>query len=122
MKQLDCEILIRKKEALPVPPSPPIAYIQSQPQPAVQTASTPSPMPAAAASPAPTPAASPPKAQPSKSSHRPIKCPMAGTFYRSPAPGEPPFVKVIDINVIRISNQDTPVSELMSFNVRAAFP
>ncbi|GMP99101.1 hypothetical protein CsSME_00046718 [Camellia sinensis var. sinensis] len=24
----------------------------------------------------------------------PLKCPMAGTFYRSPAPGEPPLVKV----------------------------
>ncbi|KAL8544686.1 hypothetical protein ACS0TY_005060 [Phlomoides rotata] len=94
MKQLDCEILIRKKEALPQPPSP-IQYIQSQPQPAVQTVSTPSPAPAAALSPPPTPASSPPKALP-KSSHRPVKCPMAGTFYRCPAPGEPPFVKVGD--------------------------
>ncbi|KAK4480193.1 hypothetical protein RD792_013255 [Penstemon davidsonii] len=95
MKQLDCELLIRKKEALPPPPSAPIQYVQSQPQPAVQ-APTQSPAPTAALSPAPTPAPAPPKAQPAKSSHPPLKCPMAGTFYRSPAPGEPAFVKVGD--------------------------
>ena len=59
-----------------------------------------SPLPAEAA-----PASSaPPKAAPalpspgkaSTSSHPPLKCPMAGTFYRSPAPGEPAFVKVGD--------------------------
>ncbi|XP_042036791.1 biotin carboxyl carrier protein of acetyl-CoA carboxylase 1, chloroplastic-like isoform X2 [Salvia splendens] len=94
LKQLDCEVLIRKKEALPPPPSPPMAYYQSQPQPAaLSPVSAPSPVPAAAAS---TPAPSPPKAQPPKSSHPPLKSPMAGTFYRSPAPGEPPFVKVGD--------------------------
>ncbi|MCI22900.1 biotin carboxyl carrier protein of acetyl-CoA carboxylase, partial [Trifolium medium] len=37
------------------------------------------------------PALPPPKS--SASSHPPLKCPMAGTFYRSPGPGEPPFVK-----------------------------
>ncbi|XP_047965793.1 biotin carboxyl carrier protein of acetyl-CoA carboxylase, chloroplastic-like [Salvia hispanica] len=94
LKQLDCEVLIRKKEALPPPPSPPVTYYQSQPQPAaLPPVSAPSPGPAAAAS---TPAPSPPKAQPPKSSHPPLKSPMAGTFYRSPAPGEPPFVKVGD--------------------------
>ncbi|XP_022888764.1 uncharacterized protein LOC111404215 isoform X1 [Olea europaea var. sylvestris] len=30
----------------------------------------------------------------------PLKCPMAGTFYRSPAPGEPPFMKAININLM----------------------
>lgn len=96
LKQLDCEVLIRKKEALPPPPSPPMTYYQSQPQPAaLPPVSAPSPVPAAAPS-TPSPAASPPKAQPAKSSHPPLKCPMAGTFYRSPAPGEPPFVKVVD--------------------------
>ncbi|KAL3630921.1 hypothetical protein CASFOL_023905 [Castilleja foliolosa] len=97
LKQLDCELLIRKKEALPPPPSAPITYAQSQPQPtALPPVSTTSPMPTAAPSPAPTPALSPPKAQPPKSSHPPLKCPMAGTFYRSPGPSEPPFVKVGD--------------------------
>ncbi|XP_042033506.1 biotin carboxyl carrier protein of acetyl-CoA carboxylase 1, chloroplastic-like [Salvia splendens] len=97
LKQLDCEVLIRKKEALPPPPSPPMAYYQSQPQPAaLSLVSAPSPVPAAAASTPSSPAPSPPKAQPPKSSHPPLKSPMAGTFYRSPAPGEPPFVKVGD--------------------------
>jgi acetyl-CoA carboxylase biotin carboxyl carrier protein len=31
---------------------------------------------------------------PAKSSLPTVKSPMAGTFYRSPAPGEPPFIKV----------------------------
>ncbi|XP_034706421.1 biotin carboxyl carrier protein of acetyl-CoA carboxylase 2, chloroplastic-like isoform X2 [Vitis riparia] len=34
----------------------------------------------------------PAPAKTSESSHPPLKCPMAGTFYRSPGPGEPPFV------------------------------
>ncbi|KAI3470355.1 hypothetical protein Pfo_027018 [Paulownia fortunei] len=96
LKQLDCELLIRKKEALSPPPAP-VTYVQTQPQPAVlPPVPTPSPVPNGAPSPAPTLAPAPPKAQPSKSSHPPFKCPMAGTFYRSPAPGEPPFVKVGD--------------------------
>ncbi|KAL3653936.1 hypothetical protein CASFOL_003617 [Castilleja foliolosa] len=97
LKQLDCELLIRKKEALAPPPSAPITYVQSQPQPAaLPPVSTTSPLSTAAPSPAPTPALSPPKAQPPKSSHPPLKSPMAGTFYRSPGPSEPPFVKVGD--------------------------
>ncbi|KAL7109609.1 hypothetical protein ACP275_06G185100 [Erythranthe tilingii] len=96
LKQFDCEILIRKKEALSPPAAPPVTYFHSQPQPAaLPPVHAPSPVvPTAAASPAATPA--PPKAQPSKSSHPPFKCPMAGTLYRSPAPGEPPFVKIGD--------------------------
>ncbi|XP_073040222.1 biotin carboxyl carrier protein of acetyl-CoA carboxylase 1, chloroplastic [Primulina eburnea] len=96
LKQLDCELLIRKKEALAPPPSSPVTYIQSLPQP-----SAPLPVPASASpSPAPVPAPAsaivptPPKVQPSKSSHPPLKSPMAGTLYRSSAPGEPPFVQV----------------------------
>lgn len=50
------------------------------------------------APPSPTPSASPSPVKSAKSSHPPLKCPMAGTFYRSPAPGEPPFVKV-DLNL-----------------------
>ncbi|XP_034706420.1 biotin carboxyl carrier protein of acetyl-CoA carboxylase 2, chloroplastic-like isoform X1 [Vitis riparia] len=38
----------------------------------------------------------PAPAKTSESSHPPLKCPMAGTFYRSPGPGEPPFVMVGD--------------------------
>lgn len=97
LKQLDCELIIRKKEALPQPPSPaPVVMMHSpSPPPSMPPAS---PAASAAAS-IPAPAASPPSPAPSaakspKSSLPPLKCPMAGTFYRSPAPGEPPFVKV----------------------------
>ncbi|CAI9759292.1 unnamed protein product [Fraxinus pennsylvanica] len=96
LKQVDSEILIRKKEALPPPPPAPVTMVHSHAQPAVLPPVTaPSPLPTPAPSAAPTPAPSP-KAQASESSLPPLKCPMAGTFYRSPGPGEPPFVKVGD--------------------------
>lgn len=108
LKQLDCELVIRKKEALPqpstsapvfyapppspqatlLPPQPPTAYV---PAPA-SVGSAPS-TPSASTSPAPAPAKP-------KSSHPPFKCPMAGNFYRSPAPTAPPFVKVCHIMYI----------------------
>lgn len=97
MKQYDIELTIRKKEAMP--------ELQPAPQPAVVYSSLPpaaTPPPAAPTStpttnlarPTATPTSSPaPKS--TKSSLPPLKSPMAGTFYRSPAPAEPPFVKVI---------------------------
>ncbi|KHG26758.1 Biotin carboxyl carrier of acetyl-CoA carboxylase 2, chloroplastic -like protein [Gossypium arboreum] len=103
LKQSDCELIIRKKEALQPPEqAPPVFMPQYMPHHAMfQT-----PFPAAAptappapSNPAPPPLALPSAASPAKtssSSHPPLKCPMAGTFYRSPAPGEPPFVKVGD--------------------------
>ncbi|ONK64721.1 uncharacterized protein A4U43_C07F29180 [Asparagus officinalis] len=97
LKQKDIELIIRKKEAfVQAPPTAPVVMMQhpqqsmlpSQPSVAQPTpAATPSRGPAAAPS-------SPPKG--SKSSLPPLTCPMAGTFYRCPAPGEPPFVKVGD--------------------------
>lgn len=102
LKQLDCELIIRKKEALlPPPQAAPVITMQSpmhhsmlpsQPLPP-QAVSSPAPPAAAPSAPAPP---SPASAKPSKSAHPPLKCPMAGTFYRSPAPAEPPFVKVGD--------------------------
>ncbi|CAK8533430.1 unnamed protein product [Lathyrus sativus] len=99
LKQSDCELMIRKKEALQPPPATAIP----QPSQPFYYPTLPSPplTPTAAAS---APAISPPsKATPalpspmkSASSHPPLKCPMAGTFYRCPAPGQPPFVKVGD--------------------------
>ncbi|KAK1436490.1 hypothetical protein QVD17_02270 [Tagetes erecta] len=97
LKQDGFEVLIRKKEALAPPPAPPMVMMQSsQPQamlhsqpPPPQAAPTPSAPALSAAAPAPAPAKP-------KSSHPPLKCPMAGTFYRTPAPGAPPFVKVGD--------------------------
>lgn len=100
LKQLDCELIIRKKEALeqntataPVvmmqPHYPQVMAPYHPPQP-----SAPAP---ASTGPAPSPPAllpAPPAPAKPKSSHPPFKCPMAGTFYRAPAPGAPPFVKV----------------------------
>ncbi|GFZ14545.1 chloroplastic acetylcoenzyme A carboxylase 1 [Actinidia rufa] len=97
LKQLDCELLIRKKEALPQPtPSTPVVMMHSPPPTAPVSPPFHAPPPVAApARSAPTlpPAPSTPSA--SKSSLPPLKCPMAGTFYRSPSPSAPPFVKVI---------------------------
>ncbi|CAN6462292.1 unnamed protein product [Victoria cruziana] len=101
LKQLDCELLIRKKEALPQPsaPAPMVMMQPNTPQPVAAAQLPPAPVatPAPAPSATPAPAAlPPPDAKSSRSSHPPLKCPMAGTFYRSPGPGEPPFVKVGD--------------------------
>lgn len=43
---------------------------------------------------APSPSAPPPPAASSRSDLLAITAPMVGTFYRSPAPGEPPFVEI----------------------------
>ncbi|CAL0317169.1 unnamed protein product [Lupinus luteus] len=103
LKQSECELVIRKQEALQPPPASVLAPASPPyPYPTYQAPPAPAPAPAPPAS---APANSPPsKAVPalpspgkaSTSSHPPLKCPMAGTFYRSPAPGEPAFVKVGD--------------------------
>jgi acetyl-CoA carboxylase biotin carboxyl carrier protein len=100
LKQKDYELVIRKKEALPPPPAPqhssPGPHImahtmfpgyqpQAQPQPLQEAPSSPS----APAAPAPVPDAIPLAAE-----HPPMLSPMAGTFYKCPGPGEPPYVKV----------------------------
>lgn len=101
LKQKDCELIIRKKEALQqAAPSAPVVMMHQSPQ-TLYAPQSPAPI----AAPPPTPAAAAPAAastptvpapaKASKSSHPPLKCPMAGTFYRCPAPGEPPFVKVL---------------------------
>ncbi|XP_022999093.1 biotin carboxyl carrier protein of acetyl-CoA carboxylase, chloroplastic-like isoform X2 [Cucurbita maxima] len=97
LKQLDCEVIIRKKEALL--PQPPAAIPMPYAPPPSVAQSVPPPVPAALpapASPVSSLPSSPPAAKSAKSSLPPLKCPMAGTFYRSPGPGEPPFVKVGD--------------------------
>jgi acetyl-CoA carboxylase biotin carboxyl carrier protein len=50
--------------------------------------------PAAPAAPAPAPSAPPPPAAAARSDLQAITAPMVGTFYRAPAPGEPPFVEL----------------------------
>ncbi|KAG6510996.1 hypothetical protein ZIOFF_029045 [Zingiber officinale] len=102
LKKDGCEILIRKKEALPQPEivtSPMMLQSQPifQPQPSVTPIVSP-PLPPAPPTPSkalPAPSANP-STPVSKSPLPALKCPMAGTFYRCPAPGEPPFVKVGD--------------------------
>ncbi|CAH8361119.1 unnamed protein product [Eruca vesicaria subsp. sativa] len=94
LKQLDCEIVIRKKEALQQQPAPPSPVYHSMPPPPPMAPSQQVAPPAS-----PTPSSAPETAKPATpppSSHPPLKSPMAGTFYRSPGPGEPPFVKVGD--------------------------
>ena len=94
LKQLDCEIVIRKKEALQPPPvmapasPPPMHYAAFAPPPAAPAAA-----PASSSSPK-APPALPSPAKASSPSHPPMKSPIAGTFYRSPGPGQPEFVKV----------------------------
>lgn len=101
LKQKDCEVIIRKKEALPhAASSAPVVMMHQSPQsmyapPPPAPSVVPPPPPAAAPAAAQAPAL-PAPAKASKSSHPPLKCPMAGTFYCCPAPGEPPFVKVGD--------------------------
>nr|WDW26398.1 chloroplast biotin carboxyl carrier protein of acetyl-CoA carboxylase [Momordica charantia] len=99
LKQQDCEIVIRKKEALQPPAAAPgPAPYMTLPPPQAHSTFAPPPTPPSAPAPASAPAApsSPPPAVKAGSSHPPLKCPMAGTFYRCPGPGEPPFVKVGD--------------------------
>ncbi|KAI9082886.1 hypothetical protein K1719_035216 [Acacia pycnantha] len=97
LKQSDYELLIRKKEALQPPPTtaaatapPPFPYPTLHYPPPVPAPAPPSPPVSKAVPALPSPGKS------SASSHPPLKSPMAGTFYRSPGPGEPPFVKVGD--------------------------
>ncbi|XVF58407.1 hypothetical protein PTKIN_Ptkin07bG0063700 [Pterospermum kingtungense] len=102
LKQSDCELVIRKKEALQQPEqSSPVVTPQYIPPAMFQTptpaapVAAPSPASPARSAPAPAPS-SPPSAKTGNTSHPVLKCPMAGNFYRSPVPGEPPFVKVGD--------------------------
>ncbi|MED6107695.1 Biotin carboxyl carrier protein of acetyl-CoA carboxylase, chloroplastic [Stylosanthes scabra] len=97
LKQHDCEVTIRKREAMPQP-QPPAQPAMYYPPPSF---AAPPAAPASSPAPAPTPAtptasASLPAAKSTKSSVPALKSPMSGTFYRSPGPGEPPFVKVGD--------------------------
>ena len=52
------------------------------------------PVPMAPASQAPAPSPPPPAAPAARSDLQTITAPMVGTFYRSPSPGDPPFVEV----------------------------
>ena len=84
------KLSVKKKEALEVM-EPQIVHVQAAP-----VGYAPAPVAAAPAAPAPV-AAAPAAAAPAPAAAAPvdgieIASPMAGTLYRSPAPGEPAFV------------------------------
>ncbi|MQL70004.1 hypothetical protein Taro_002290 [Colocasia esculenta] len=100
LKQQDFELVLRKKEALPQPP-PPVIMMQSQgPPPVMQPQYASPPIPASSsqvtAGAGTSPSLQLPPSAPPAKSLLPLKSPMAGTFYRSPGPGQAPFVKVGD--------------------------
>ncbi len=69
-----------------LPAAAPVAMVQ-----APLLATPPPPQPAAAAT---SPSVPPPAPPAARSDLQAITAPMVGTFYRSPAPGEPAFVEV----------------------------
>jgi len=71
-----------------------------------------------AAAPAAQPASAPPSQAPTDSGLVAIRAPMSGTFYRAPAPNEPPFVEIGS----RVGATDTVcIVEVMKlFNTLAA--
>ena len=92
------KLAVKKKEALEAKEKPQVIYQQAPMGGAPVAAAAPAAAPAAAAPAAAAPAAAPAAkpaapAAPAKVDGVEIASPMAGTFYRSPAPGEPAFVK-----------------------------
>jgi len=71
-----------------LPSAAPVTLVQSPTAPAAPVA------PAAAAASVPSPSAPPPPAAAARSDLQAISAPMVGTFYSSPAPGDPAFVEV----------------------------
>jgi acetyl-CoA carboxylase biotin carboxyl carrier protein len=71
--------------------APPVTVLQAP-------AAAPAPLPPAPATPssasASAPSPPPPPAPAARSDLQAITAPMVGTFYRSPSPGDPPFVEV----------------------------
>jgi acetyl-CoA carboxylase biotin carboxyl carrier protein len=95
LKSKRFSLSVRKKEALKA--AEPTVIMQAAPAPAPQAWGPPPPAapaaaPAAAAA-APAPAAPAAPAPPAPVDGVEVTSPMSGTLYRSPAPGEPPFVK-----------------------------
>jgi acetyl-CoA carboxylase biotin carboxyl carrier protein len=74
-----------------LPAPAPVAVVQA---PVAAPAIAPLPGPAALAAPAPAPSPSAPPPPAVRSDLQEITAPMVGTFYRAPAPGEPPFVEI----------------------------
>jgi acetyl-CoA carboxylase biotin carboxyl carrier protein len=71
-----------------LPFAAPVTLVQAPTAPAAPVA------PPVAAASVPSPSAPPPPAAAARSDLQAISAPMVGTFYRSPAPGDPAFVEV----------------------------
>lgn len=99
LKQGDYELTVRKAVAAAGPALAPVAM--AAPIAPVPMAAAPIATPFTAPEPAAAPPSSPPPLNDPKLLE--IKSPMVGTFYRSPAPGEPSFVQPGD----RISSGQT---------------
>jgi acetyl-CoA carboxylase biotin carboxyl carrier protein len=81
--------------AAPAGPGPSPAPTVPSPAPAGPSpAPSPAPGPAAAAPPASGPAGNGAAAGPAAAKH--VRAPLVGVFYRTPSPGEPPFVEIGD--------------------------
>ena len=106
LKTNNFQISVRKKEALEAEQQmqngavymqqPQVAYAPPPPAPAAAAAPAPAATTVGEVVPTPAPASSPPEASSAGNdapSGNAITSPMSGTFYRSPAPGEPAFVK-----------------------------
>ena len=86
------DVKIRIKRAAPEPP-PPVERIISVPTPA-PTLHVPV---TSVASPTPNPQGAVPVVSEKKEEFHMVKSPMVGTYYESPSPGSPPFVKPGDV-------------------------
>ena len=95
LRRGDQQWLLRRgaREVVSAVPMPPMPQYPSIPFPAAPAGHAPAP--AAPAAPAPAAASTAP-APSAADSGTPVKSPMVGSFYSSPQPGEPPFVKVGD--------------------------
>lgn len=105
MKDGDFSISVRTKHFVPADASssggnnttPSVISVPSvAPSFAAPSAPAPAPAPAAPAAPAPAPAAAPAEDKADESNYVAVKSPMVGTFYRSPSPDKPVYVKVGD--------------------------
>lgn len=98
----DFKLVIRNQAASEPPiTAVPAPIVMPAPQHVVQTIAAPAPTPAPAQSDVPASSAEKPAPAPAGSSddsarYVAVKSPMVGTFYRSPSPDKPAFVKVGD--------------------------
>ena len=82
------DVKVRIKRSLP-PTAPETRYLAVPTTPAAATI----PVPSASTASTPAPAPEPPKTSPDEDFH-PVRSPIVGTFYESPSPGAPPFIKL----------------------------